>query len=116
MKKLIYILLIVVVASCKKEAPAPNQVKEFTIQSTSTGASYAMKVSLPDNYSSSQKYAVIYVLDGEENFNFVAENSKQISNDNGKADVIVVSIGYGLDRAEDYTPTKADQGAGGAEK
>ncbi len=113
MKKLIYILLIIVVASCKKEAPAPEQVKEFTIQSTSIGASYTMKVALPDNYNSSQKYATVYVLDGDDNFNSVAEHCREISANYSTSNVLVVSIGYGRDRATDYTPTKAPEGEGG---
>lgn len=114
MKKLIYIFLLLAIASCKKEAPVPDHVKEFTIQSTSVGANYSMKVALPDNYNSSQKYATIYVLDGDDNFNFVAENCKEISNNYSTSNVLVVSIGYGRDRATDYTPTKAAEGEGGA--
>lgn len=114
MKKLIYFLLIIVVSSCKKEAPVPNNVKEFAIQSTSVGVSYSIKVALPDNYNSAQKYATVYVLDGDANFNFVAENCKQISGNYSTSNVLVVSIGYGRDRATDYTPTKAAEGEGGA--
>lgn len=114
MKNLIYFLLIILVASCKKEAPVPNQLKEFTIQSSAVGASYNMKVALPDNYNLSQKYATIYVLDGDDNFNFVAQNCKEISSNYSTSNVLVVSIGYGRDRATDYTPTKAAEGEGGA--
>lgn len=114
MKSIFYILIFVIVASCKKESPVPNQVKEFTIHSTAVGASYNMKVALPDNYNSSQKYATVYVLDGNDNFNFVAENCKEISRNYSTSNVLVVSIGYGRDRATDYTPTKALEGEGGA--
>ena len=55
-------------------------------------------------------------MDGEENFDFVAENCKKISSDFATSNVLVVGIGYGNDRSVDYTPTKADEGGGGAEK
>ena len=62
----------------------------------------------------------IYVLDGEENFDFVAENCNRISGEFATSNVLVVSIGYGNDRAVDYTPVEGGGGAvnggGGAEK
>ena len=116
MKKLIPLLLILVLYSCKKEEFNPTLTKEFSIQSVSNGATYNIKVALPDNYNAAQKYATIYVLDGEENFDFVARNCKMLSEDYSKSNVLVVSIGYGNDRAVDYTPTKINEGGGGAEK
>lgn len=112
MKNIITLLLIITMASCKKEAFNPNLTKQFTIQSTSNGASYTIKVAVPENYNpENQKYAAIYVLDGEENFDNVAKQCQKLS-----SDVLVVSIGYGNDRSFDYTPTKADHNGGGAEK
>ena len=117
MKILIPIFLIIVIAGCKKEEFNPELTKEFSIQSISNGANYTIKVGMPDNYSpSTQKYAAIYVLDGEENFDFVAEKCKEISSDFSASNILVVSIGYGNDRAVDYTPSVADEGDGGAEK
>lgn len=121
MKNLIYVLFILLLASCKKEVFSPALTKEFSIQSTSNGAKYDIKVALPQNYSpDSQKYATIYVLDGEEDFDFVADKCSSISSDFGTSNVLVVSIGYGNDRAVDYTPVKGGGGAvtggGGAEK
>jgi predicted alpha/beta superfamily hydrolase len=118
MKKLIPVLMILVIASCKKqEEVSPNLVREFSIQSTSTNANYAIKVALPENYNpAEQKYAAIYVLDGEENFNFVAEQCKKLSRDYSTSNILVVSIGYGNDRSMDYTPSLASEGGGGAEK
>lgn len=112
MKKIIFILIITLIASCKKEVFSPDLTKEFSILSTSNGAEYNIKVALPQDYSpETQRYAAIYVLDGEENFNFVAENCNKISRDFSTANVLVVSIGYGNDRAIDYTPV---EGGGGA--
>lgn len=109
-------LLIILIASCKKEQLDQKLVKEFSIQSTSSGANYKIKVALPDNYNPLQKYATVYVLDGDENLSFVAQNSRRISADLGTSNVLVVSIGYGNNRTVDYTPTKAAEGEGGAEK
>lgn len=117
MKNLLPILLVLFIASCKKDELNPDQTKAFSIQSTSTGANYAIKVALPDNYEpSTQTYATIYVLDGEDNFEYVAIKSKEASNDYSTSNVLVVSIGYGNDRTVDYTPSIANEGGGGAEK
>jgi predicted alpha/beta superfamily hydrolase len=121
MKKLIFILLVILLASCKKEVFSPDLIKEFSIQSASNGATYNIKVALPQNFSpTSQKYATIYVLDGEENFNFVAERCNSLSSDFATSNVLVVGIGYGNDRAIDYTPVEGGGGAvnggGGAGK
>jgi len=111
MKNLISILLILAIASCKKEEFNPNLTKEFSIHSKEAGADYTIKVAIPENYNPQiQKYSAIYVLDGEENFTLVSEKTKKAS-----SDVLVVSIGYGNDRTVDYTPSKADEGEGGAE-
>jgi uncharacterized protein len=117
MTRLIFILLFLLLASCEKEVFNPALTKEFSIVSTSNGAKYNIKVALPENYNpDTQKYPAIYLLDGEEIFNFVSENCHRISSDLGTSNVLVVSIGYGNDRSFDYTPTKANEGGGGAEK
>jgi uncharacterized protein len=117
MKKLYPFLIILVIVSCKKEAFDPELTREFSIQSTSNGANYPIKVALPQNFSpETQKYAAIYVLDGEENFDFVAENCKKISSNYSTSNILVISIGYGNDRTVDYTPTKTGEGDGGAEE
>ena len=117
MKKLIPILLILAFASCKKEEFSKSLTKSFSIQSVSNGANYTINVALPDNYNpATQKYATLYVLDGEEIFDFVAVNCKKISSDLSTSNILVVSIGYGNDRTVDYTPTKAAEGKGGADK
>lgn len=117
MKKIITILLLLAFVSCKKEDFKAEFTREFAIQSTSTGANYTIKVALPQNYNSElQKYATIYVLDGEENFDLVAMNCQIICSERSSTNVLVVSIGYGNDRAVDYTPTDVAEGGGGAEK
>lgn len=101
--------------SCQKEVFDPVLTKEFSIQSAANGATYNIKVGLPANYDPSvEKYASIYVLDGDENFDFVSNKCKEISGENGVSNVLVISIGYGKDRSIDYTPTKINSETGGA--
>jgi uncharacterized protein len=117
MKNLILILFVLLLASCKKESFNPALTEEFSILSVSNGAKYNIKVALPQNYSpETQKYSALYVLDGEEIFDFVAENCNRITSDYGTENVLVVGIGYGNDRAFDYTPSKTDEGGGGAKE
>lgn len=107
-------LLTLLLSSCSKEVFNPGLTKEFTLVETATGAAYDIKVAVPGNfYSSPGKYSTIYVLDGKDNFAFVANKCQEISNEKGTKNVLVVSIGYGKDRSIDYTPTKMSSVTGG---
>jgi uncharacterized protein len=109
------IVLLLLLGSCKKEVFNSGVTKEFTLQSVANGATYEIKVGLPDNYNpSGGKYATIYVLDGKEIFGFVANKCKEISDNLAVKNALVVSIGYGKDRSIDYTPTKVSAVTGGA--
>jgi uncharacterized protein len=111
------LILLLFLGSCKKEVFNPGLTKEFILQSAADGASYNIKVGLPANYNpSGEKYAAVYVLDGEENFAFVANKCKEISEKYAAKNVLVVSIGYGKDRSIDYTPTKVSSITGGGEQ
>ena len=121
MKKLIPFIVFFLYVSCEKETFNDALTKEFSIQSTSNGANYDIKVAIPQNFNpESQKYATIYVLDGKENFDFVAGECSRISSEIVGSNVLVVAIGYGNDRAVDYTPVEGGGGAvsggGGAEQ
>lgn len=108
------IMLVFMFHSCQKEVFDPVLTKEFSIQAAANGATYDIKVGLPANYDPSiEKYAAIYVLDGEENFDFVSNRCKEISDQYAVANVLVVSIGYGKDRSIDYTPSKVSSETGG---
>lgn len=110
-------LILLLAVSCKKKIKAPDAVETFTIQSTYASANYEIKVALPANFDKqNKKYSTIYVLDGEDNFNFVAHHSKESSKKYSKENSLVVSIGYGNDRSFDYTPTEGDHKGGGASK
>jgi predicted alpha/beta superfamily hydrolase len=109
------IMLLFLSGSCKKEVPNSGTTKKFTLQSAVNGASYDIKVGLPDNYNPShEKYATIYVLDGQDIFGFVSNQCKEISDNLAVKNVLVVSIGYGQNRSLDYTPTKVSSETGGA--
>lgn len=111
------VLVTVLSVSCKKEAFDITLTKEFTIQSLTNNAAYKIQVGLPDNYDpANKKYETIYVLDGEEDFSVVANQCRGIAASKAVENVIVVGIGYGNDRANDYTPTNTDAGQGGAQK
>ncbi len=106
----IAILLLSFLGSCKKEDFNPELTREFSIQSTANGATYDIKVGLPVNYDpGAEKYATIYVLDGEEDFDFVSKQCQEISGKKAVENVLVVGIGYGKDRSIDYTPLKSVQ-------
>ena len=107
-------MILLLAVSCKKEITAPDSVQQFTIKSTVNSGSYDIKVALPENYNTNKKYATLYVLDGDENFNFVAHHCEKLSSKYSKDNVLVVSIGYGHNRTLDYTPTNAPEGQGGA--
>lgn len=109
------IMLLFFLESCKQEPFSPELTREFSIQSTANGATYDIKVGLPANYDPGvEKYATIYVLDGEEDFDFVSNQCKEIADKNAVENVLVVGIGYGKDRSIDYTPTKISSETGGA--
>lgn len=116
MKIIFPFLILFLITSCKKEKLNPIRSKTFSIESNYTGANYSIKVALPENFdSSTQSYATLYVLDGDQNFENVTRQCEKISSSYSTSNVLVVSIGYGNDRANDYTPTKTKQGEGGAE-
>lgn len=104
-----------VLASCQEQVAEPDHVMQFSLASAATGARYDIKVALPEGYwSSNGSCDVIYVLDGEENFNLVASECEKLSARYSTENVLVVSIGYGRSRDLDYTPTKTSSSMGGA--
>ncbi|MBK9103818.1 MAG: hypothetical protein IPL92_04455 [Saprospiraceae bacterium] len=115
MKNIMPFLLALILISCQKEEFSPLRTSEFSIHASSNGADYPIKVAVPVGYDPDhQQYATIYVLDGDENFDFVAAQCESISHGRTTDNVLVVSIGYGNDRAVDYTPSTAEQGGGKA--
>lgn len=105
--------LLALLGSCKEQEFNPDQTRTFTIESAINGASYEVTVGLPRDYNLSEKYSSIYVLDGEQDFDFVANQCRAISETRGAQNVVVISIGYGQDRSIDYTPTRVSSITGG---
>ncbi len=106
--------IVLMLGSCEKEEFDPLLTHEFTIQSSDNGALYNIHVGLPANYNPGvEKYSSIYVLDGEENFDFVSNQCKKISDKLAVQNVVIISIGYGRDRSIDYTPTEVSAVTGG---
>lgn len=109
------ITVVLLLHSCEKDVFTSGEKSEFTLHAAANGANYNIKVGLPAHYNPlTEKYATIYVLDGKEIFDFVANECKEISDNLSAKNVLVVSIGYGRDRSIDYTPTKVSGVTGGA--
>lgn len=101
--------------SCQQEIVEPSSIEKFCIQSGINSGVYTIRVALPDNYDpQNRKYSAIYVLDGDENFDFVSHHSEEFSRKYSKDNALIVCIGYGHNRILDYTPTVAAEGEGGA--
>ncbi len=110
------ILIAFIFSSCiKKELFDPSlQQEQFDLKSNANGATYNIRVGLPSGFDpASKKYATLYVLDGENDFEFVSNRCNEISSSMGVTNVVVVSIGYGKNRSIDYTPTKVSSVTGG---
>jgi predicted alpha/beta superfamily hydrolase len=109
------LVLGVLLSSCEEETFDPALTRTFTIESPSIGATYPIQVALPENYNTSgERFSTIYVLDGEQDFDLVANTCKSLADRYSVPNVLVVSIGYGRDRSIDYTPTKTGTSTGGA--
>lgn len=108
------VFFVLMLGSCEKEEFDPLLTHEFTLQSSDNGAFYNIHVGLPADYNPGvEKYSSIYVLDGEENFDFVSNQCKKISDGLAVQNVVIISIGYGRDRSIDYTPTEVSSVTGG---
>ena len=86
-----------------------------TLKSVHVGATYEIRISLPHRYDvSGERYAVVYLLDGNGLFGVATEMLRLLDFFGGMRQVIVVGIAYpdvrtfpetmGL-RTRDYTPT-----------
>lgn len=71
-----------------------NYSESFMKQNYDINQKTQIKVWLPQNYSEDKKYPVLYLLDGDVNFNYASIIAANHS-ENGDGDMIVVGIGYG---------------------
>ena len=118
MKQSIFLLLLLSFFSCKKDEFTGSAAlkKNISVTSIEKGKTYEISIFLPDNYSSSEEYyPTLYVLDADQDQEFVAEYCKRTSKMFNTQNVIIVGIGYGDNRNVDYTPTATSYGQGGSE-
>ncbi len=79
-----------------------------SLQSDILGETRKILVHLPVNYQEGKKYPVLYVLDGDGNFNTVTGLMKQLStNSKVLPEMIVIAI-LNTNRSRDLIPTKVD--------
>jgi uncharacterized protein len=116
MKKILLLAMFpFLTVSCGKKIKEPEFTRQFSIHSAVTQATYDIRVALPEGYDrGNETFVTVFVLDGEQDFNLVAAECKNLMAKHQGAKVLVVSIGYGRNRTMDYTPTVAEQGQGGA--
>jgi len=102
-----------------------SNTETYLISSKNVGDDFKIDVALPKGYyESSEKYPVLYVLDGNRNFGIVAGTVGLLNTGMDAPKVIVVGIGYKTDeehlkfRSRDYLPTisKNIEYSGGASK
>lgn len=108
-------IVLFLLASCSEEEFNPELTRKFSMEAASYGATYTIQVALPKDYNSSvEKFSTLYVLDGKQDFDLVANTCNGLSDHYSVPNVLVVSIGYGRDRSIDYTPTEVSSITGGA--
>lgn len=110
----VFIMLLFLTA-CREDTFDKELVREFSITSNINGSTYPVKVAVPKNYSSSTKYKTIYVLDSKWDFDDVAQEVQTQSENFHRSDVLVVGIGWGNDRLDDYLPVPYKNGSGKAD-
>ena len=72
-----------------------NYSKSFMKKNYDINQKTQIKVWVPDNYDSSKKYPVMFVLDGDNLFDYAAQTASFFSSKYYNADSIIVGIGYG---------------------
>jgi len=115
-EKLFILFFTILIMSCQKEDGYDTSSKDhFTISSVERNESYPVWVYLPDGYKENNKtYQTIYLLDAEWDKEFVARKARNISQQMKTDNAVIVGIGYGADRMDDYSPTKTKDGDGKA--
>lgn len=108
--------LTLIFSACHKETLEQNRLKEFNLTAAANGGNYEIKVAMPENYSPAKGYRTLYVLDAKLDFEFTALECARQARDRHQEGVLVVGIGWGHDRMDDYTPTPSSIGSGGADK
>ena len=92
MKQSIFLLLLSLF-SCEKDEFTGNDalIKKISITSVEKDKTYEISIFLPDNYTSSEEYyPTLYVLDAEQDQEFVADQCRKTSKILNIQNVIVV--------------------------
>ena len=72
-----------------------------------------IRIHLPSHYEATKEYPVIYLLDGETNFNFASATIDILTYAKKMPPSIIVAI-HNTNRARDLTPTHSENGLDGA--
>ncbi len=107
-------ILLFFLTACREETFDQEFVREFTLHSSINGSRYPIKIALPKNYSASSEYKTIYVLDPKWDFDVVAKEVQKQCESFQRWDILVVGIGWGNDRLDDYLPVPFKNGKGRA--
>lgn len=94
----------------------PN-TEEVILEAKANGVVYQLYISLPKNYTSSQKnYPVMYLLDADYSFALAKNIVEHLSDRDHLEEMIIVGIAYAgekkyrINRTRDYTPTNTSEG------
>ena len=121
MKKILrYVLFLIPLLACSVNAIAQNLPgKRITLQSDILKEERIIQVLLPGAYKpgSTEKYDVLYLLDGDSNLQTIAAIQQFIQDHTGMPPVIMVAI-FNTDRSRDLSPTAMSgvPSTGGADK
>lgn len=111
-----YLSLLFFLTACREDEFNKEYVRDFMLSSAINGSNYHIKVAVPKNYPSASEYKTIYVLDSKWDFDFVAREVQKQSENFHRDDVLVVGIGWGNDRLDDYLPVPFKNGKGQADE
>jgi predicted alpha/beta superfamily hydrolase len=115
---LLFVMLLPAIHSLAQEKQALVSAEKVSIKSTVLNEDRVISIFLPDNYeATSQKYPVLYLLDGRTHFQHAIAASTFLSNGGIIPQMIVVSI-HNVDRNRDFSPVHTERipTSGGAVK
>ena len=93
-RSLLLVLPLLVMTACGKAEFRKARVDEITLNSIHTGENYLAQILLPNDYSESASYPIVYLLDGHFHFSELGEDLVRMIRDEEIPPVIVVGIAY----------------------
>ncbi len=91
---ILWLLPFSVLLGCGKAEFRKAQIDEITLSSSFTGENYQVKLLLPEGYSESQTYPIVYLLDGHFHFDELGEDLVRMYRKGEIKEVIVAGIAY----------------------